>query len=150
MLFGHLAVSALEHRYTQAEFAPIMVAAIFPDAVDKMVHYVLGGLESGRTLGHSLTGALTTTVVVALIWGKFSAESWVLGYLSHLICDMGHVVPWLYPFVTYEFPESEEFLSNLWYSLTNAPQMALEITLTIWAVIALWPAIMRLKSQLFH
>lgn len=141
MLFGHLAVSALEHRYLKAEFAPVMVAAVFPDAVDKVLHYVIGYMGSTRLWGHTLVAALLTTLVVLAIWGRRSAASWALGYLSHLVCDCAHIVPWFYPFVTYEFPPSAGFLRTLLASLTNVPQMTLEVILSIWAVISLWPAI---------
>lgn len=141
MLFGHLAVSALEHRYLKAEFAPVMVAAVFPDAVDKVAHYVMGQGEGGRMFGHTLIAALVTTLVVLAIWGRHSAASWALGYLSHLVCDAGYIVPWLYPFVSYALPPSEGFLVTLWASLTNVPRMLLEVGLSIWAVVALWPRI---------
>lgn len=145
MLFGHLAVSALEHRYAKAEFVPIMAAAVFPDAVDKVAHYVLGRADSGRLWGHTLFSALLSTAIVFLIWGKRSGWSWALGYLSHLVCDIGSVVPWFYPFAAYEFPPSETFETTLWMSLTNYPRLALELLLSAWAVIALRP---RLQTEL--
>jgi hypothetical protein len=141
MLFGHLAVSALEHRYLKAELAPVMVAAVFPDAIDKVAHYIVGLGDGGRLLGHTLIAALVTTLFVWAIWGRYSAASWGLGYLSHLVCDAGHIVPWFYPFVSYAFPPSEGFLVTLWASLTNVPRMLLEVGLSIWAVVALWPRI---------
>ncbi|MBN1246816.1 MAG: metal-dependent hydrolase [Anaerolineae bacterium] len=150
MLFGHLAVSALEHRYLKAEFAPVMVAAVFPDAVDKVLHYVAGQTEAGRSWGHTLFAVLVTTVLVRGIWGQQNARSWALGYLSHLLCDIGGVVPWLYPLAAYEFPVSEGFAMTLWQSLTNIPKMILELALSIWALVGLWPRVVDLKDRGYH
>lgn len=147
MLFGHLAVSALEHRYLKADLVPVLVAAILPDAVDKVLHYALGQTDSGRLWGHTLLAALVSTAVVLGVWGRQSAASWALGYLSHLVCDVGSVVPWLYPLVTYEFPVSEGFVLTLWESLTRFPRLLLEIALSGWALIALWPQMVQWRER---
>ncbi|MCD6285792.1 MAG: metal-dependent hydrolase [Anaerolineae bacterium] len=136
MLFGHLAVSALEHRYVRAAFVPVMAAAVFPDILDKTAHYALGLTDSGRMWAHTLLAALITSGVVLVLWGKRAATSWALGYLSHLVCDINNVVPWLYPLVTYEFPMSEGFRATLWASLTDTPRMLLETSLSVWALVA--------------
>ena len=135
MLFGHLAVSALEHRYVKGAFVPVMAAAVVPDIVDKTLHYVLGLTDNGRMWGHTLLAALITSGVVLILWGKRSATSWALGYLSHLLCDINNVVPWLYPLLTYEVPISEGLMATLWASLTNTPSMLLETGLAVWALI---------------
>lgn len=135
MLFGHIAVSALEHRYVKAELVPVMAAAVFPDLLDKTTHYALGLTDSGRLWGHTLIAALLTTGIVFLIWGRQTATSWALGYLSHLLCDINNVVPWLYPLISYDFPVSEGFEATLWASLTDIPRMGLETALSIWALV---------------
>lgn len=139
MLFGHLAVSALEHRYANVEFVPVMAAAVLPDVVDKISHYVLGQTATGRLWGHTLVGVVVSSMVVWLAWGRRSALSWAVGYLSHLVCDIGGVVPWLHPFVTYQFPPAYGFETTLGIALTNYPRMALETALLIWAFVALRP-----------
>ncbi|MGC9467341.1 MAG: metal-dependent hydrolase [Anaerolineae bacterium] len=136
MVFGHLAVSALEHKYAKLAVVPVMAVAVFPDAVDKIAHYVLGKTESGRLWGHTLTVALLTSALCLVLFGKRNALSWLIGYLSHLICDIGSVVPWLYPFVVYEFPPPESFETTLWMSLAR-PRLLLELALSVWAVLAL-------------
>ncbi|MGC9348076.1 MAG: metal-dependent hydrolase [Anaerolineae bacterium] len=137
MIFGHLAVSALEHRYAKAEFIPVMAAAVLPDVVDKVSHYVLGQGEVGRLWGHTLIGVFASTLIVLLVWGKRWAASWALGYLSHLVCDIGGVVPLLHPFVAYEFPPSYDFRTTLGMGLSNYPRLALETALSTWAFAAL-------------
>lgn len=140
MLFGHAAVSALEHRYLKAEFVPVMAAAVVPDAVDKVAHYVFHQAPHGRWWGHTLLGLVITTAVVWLVSDRRAAGSWALGYVSHLVCDMGSVVPWFYPLVTYEFPPSYGFQATMSMTLANVPRMLLELGLSIWAAVALWPA----------
>jgi hypothetical protein len=86
--------------------------------------------------GHTLLAALITSGAVLILWGKRAATSWALGYLSHLVCDINNVVPWLYPLVTYEFPISEGLIATLWASLTDTPRMLLETGLAVWALVA--------------
>ncbi len=134
MIIGHLAVSALEHRYVKAALVPVMASAVFPDLVDKIAHYGFGQHASGRMWGHTLLGALITSAAVFILFGRHNAASWALGYLSHLVCDIGGVVPWLAPFVTYEFPPAMDFMTTLWVGLTK-PLLLAETTLCVWAII---------------
>jgi hypothetical protein len=137
MIIGHVAVSALAHRYLKADLIPVMAAAAVPDVVDKIAHYVLFQGEGSRWMGHTLVGAVVTAALVYLIWGKKPALSWTLGYLLHLLGEFGGVVPYLFPFVQYEFPPDLGFKDTLALSLTNLPRMVLEFGLSIWAVVAL-------------
>ncbi len=114
---------------------PVVAAAILPDAVDKVSHYVFGQNATGRMWGHTLIAAFLSSLVVLAFFGTHNASSWILGYLSHLICDMGGVVPLLAPFVTYQFPPAEDFLTTLWAALSR-PLIIAELLLSFWAVIA--------------
>jgi hypothetical protein len=138
MIFGHVALSALAYRYLKADFVPVMAAAVVPDAVDKVAHYVFDQGAGSRWMGHTLVVAVTTTALVRLIWGKKPAWSWALGYLLHLFGEFGGVVPYLYPFVQYEFPYDYGFAETLSLSLTNLPRMALELGLCLWAGMAMF------------
>ena len=40
MIIGHVAVSALAHRYLKADLIPVMAAAAIPDVVDVSVSAV--------------------------------------------------------------------------------------------------------------
>ena len=137
MLFGHLAVSALAHRYLKVEFAPVMAAAFAPDVVDKTLCQVLHVFDSGRMLGHTLLGLALTTVLVRVIWGREAALGWSVGYLAHLVADVGGDVPWLLPFVRYDLSPSAGLWEILLKKLNDPASMALEVALTIWAVAAL-------------
>ena len=70
MLFGHLAASVLQHRYMKADLAPVVVAGVFPDLVDKTLCQVLHLTPSGRMFGHTLAGLGLSALAVRLIWGR--------------------------------------------------------------------------------
>jgi hypothetical protein len=78
--------------------------------------------------------------------GVRNAAGWALGFLSHLICDVGGVVPWFAPFVRYQFPPATGFLTALWAGLTQ-PSMILELALVVWAILALRPRFHRLADE---
>lgn len=164
MLFGHVAISLLEHRYLKADLAPVVAAGIFPDLVDKTLCQVLHLTPCGRMLGHTLLGLAVSTAavylarrdvmysrrscVLELIEGRKgrpqrTAWSWALGYLSHLLGDMGWFIPWLYPFVDYDFPGSSASLAAIVrQALQNRTMVGLELGLWAWAIWALcWPKV---------
>jgi hypothetical protein len=141
MVIGHVAVSVLEHRYLKVELVPVLVAGIFPDLVDKALCQLLHVTPFGRMYAHTLAAMALSTLVVGLIWGRHVAWSWGLGYLSHLVCDLGGFLPWLYPFVHYDFPHRQHNLVEIlrpW--LLHPAGLALEVALLAWAAWAwLWP-----------
>jgi hypothetical protein len=143
MLFGHLAIVALQHRYLKTELVPTAIAGLFPDLVDKTLCQVLHLTPSGRMLGHTLLGLALSTVAAGLSGGKKRAWSWALGYAGHLLGDLGGPVPWLYPFVPYDFPYAP---SGLWeilrQGLSDRKEVAIELALVAWAILALgWSVI---------
>ena len=138
MIFGHLAVSALEHRYAKVPFVPVMAAAVIPDIVDKIAHYGFGQYASGRMWGHTLVGVVVSSLIALALFGKRNAIGWMVGYISHLVCDIGGVMPWFAPLVQYEFPPAMDFFTTLWTGLTK-PTLIVEFGLAIWAIMALKP-----------
>ncbi len=143
MLFGHLAVSVLQHRYLKADLVPVVVAGIFPDVVDKTTCYVLDLAPSGRMMGHTLLGLALTTSLVGLIWGRQTAWSWAIGYLGHLVGDAGSFIPWFYPFKDYDFPPPPP---GLWYIVrrvfSSPAEVGFELALSTWAACTVdWEAL---------
>jgi hypothetical protein len=137
MLFGHLAVSILQHRYLKADLAPVVAGGIFPDVVDKTLCQVLHLTPSGRMFGHTLVGLILSTAVVGSVGGRQVARSWALGYLGHLLGDVAGFVPWLYPFARYDFPPSPPGLIEiLRHALANPDSMRLDVALSVWAICA--------------
>ncbi|HOT91282.1 MAG TPA: metal-dependent hydrolase [Anaerolineae bacterium] len=137
MLIGHLGVSGLAHRYLKADLAPVVIAGIVPDVVDKVLCYGVHLMPSGRMWGHTLLGLVLSTAVVGLVWGRQTAWSWAVGYLGHLVADLGGQVPWLYPFVHYDFPPSLGFWEMLLHKLQHPAELVLELALLGWAALAL-------------
>lgn len=136
MLLGHLGVSLLAHRYLQADLAPVVVAGVFPDVVDKGLCQGLRVLPSGRMWGHTLLGLTVSTVLAGRLWGRRAASSWAVGYLGHLVADLEGQVPWLYPFAPYDFAPSPSFWGILRQQLTRPGAIVLEVLLLGWAAVA--------------
>lgn len=144
MVFGHLAVSVLQHRYLKLNLGTVMAAGIFPDLVDKTLCQVLHWTPSGRMFGHTGVGLGFSAAVVGALWGRRAAWTWMLGYLGHLIGDAGGFVPWLYPFAHYDFTQHHGpgLLEILRRALTDPAEMGLELALAAWAAGAVcWPRV---------
>ena len=136
MLAGHLGVSVLTYRYLKADLVPVVVAGVIPDVVDKTLCQGLRLFPSGRMWGHTLLGLAVSTVLVWLFWGRQSAWSWAVGYFGHLVGDIGGQVPWLYPFVQYDFEPSPGFWEILRRRLEQPAGIGLELALLGWAAMA--------------
>lgn len=138
MILGHLAVSALLHRYLKFDLTPTVAGGLFPDAVDKTLCQVLHLTPSGRMLGHTLASLALSTAVVRGLWGRRAGRGWAAGYLGHLVADLPGSVPWLYPFASYEFPERPPGLWEIVRRvLSNPLRIGLEVALSVWAIGAL-------------
>ena len=137
MIFGHLAISALEHRYLDADLVPVMVAGLAPDLVDKTACQILQTTPSGRMWGHTLIGLALSTLLIDLLWGKRVARSWALGYMGHLLGDLNGPLPWFYPFISYDFKPSPSLWHVLRDFLRDPVSLGLEMALTVWAIAAL-------------
>ncbi len=123
----------------------MVVAGIFPDVVDKTLCQALHLTSSGRMFGHTLAGLALSTVVVRLVWGRRVAWSWMLGYLGHLLGDVGGFMPWLYPFVRYDFPRQPlGLLEILRRALADPARIGWDLALSAWAACAwCWPWVKR-------
>jgi hypothetical protein len=135
MLFGHLAISVLQHRYLRADLVPVIAGGILPDVVDKTLCQVLHLTPSGRMFGHTLVGLAASTLVVGLLGGRRAAWSWALGYGGHLLGDAGGFLPWLYPLVRYDFSQGSPGLLGILRHVVEDPgRLGLELALSAWAV----------------
>ncbi len=92
MLFGHIAVSLLQHRYLKADLAPVVAGGLFPDVLDKTMCQVLHVTPSGRMWGHTLLGLAISSLIVDIACGPRSARAWAIGYVGHLVADTGRQV----------------------------------------------------------
>jgi hypothetical protein len=89
ILPGHLAAGHLAATYTRSNRAAALLAAVFPDVVDKAARYVLRLSPSGRVPTHSIFVALITFALVRLLCRRPEVRrGWVAGYLAHLGSDV--------------------------------------------------------------
>lgn len=137
MLIGHIGIALLEHRLLDADLAPVMAGALFPDALDKTLCQVLALTPSGRMWGHTALSVGTTTLLVGLLAGNRAARSWLLGYLGHLLADLEGAIPWWYPFRTYQFEPSPGFAEIFQRFAEDRSEMLFEISLLGLGLLAL-------------
>jgi hypothetical protein len=138
VILGHVAISALLHRYLDVDLGPTMASGIFPDVTDKLLCNVLRITPSGRMYGHTWLSVALTTLVVRQVWGMRAARAWTAGYVGHLAADTGGFVPWLFPFRRYEFNTEEPGLLDLLVrSMRNPARVIVESALLVWAAYAL-------------
>lgn len=136
MLLGHLAVPIIIKKHLpQTKLTPLLVASIFPDVVDKTLKE-LKLRRNGRTFSHALVGLGFSTILIWLLWGKAAARSWALGYLLHLLGDLGGTVPWLYPFRDYAFVLSQFGYKQKLRRIITHPNPT-ESILLLWAAVLL-------------
>jgi hypothetical protein len=133
MVFGHIAISALLHRYLKVDLRPVVLGGIFPDAVDKTLCQGLHLTPTGRMYTHTLASLCLTTAGLWAWQGKNTALSWATGYLGHLLADSTGFVPWFYPFRPYKFYRGRNSLFNSLRFFFLKPKW-LEWVFLIWAV----------------
>lgn len=89
ILPGHLAAGYLAATHTHSNQRAALLAAIFPDLVDKMARYVLRASPSGRVPAHSLFVAAATLLAVRLTVRRPDVRrGWLAGYAAHLASDV--------------------------------------------------------------
>ncbi len=138
LLPGHLAAPYLLSRVVQwIDLRFALVAAVFPDLLDKPLAWIFQITPHGRWLGHSLTGLAATTLIVWLIFkGRRlrAAGSWLAGYGLHLALDAGNFTPWLFPWVSYDFPKTTGFRWQ-YFPVTTTLEIVLTLVAVGWFVV---------------
>jgi len=106
---------------------------LLPDLVDKPLWAL--GVGCGRYVAHTLLFVFLVSLAFALkkrAYGVFA----LFGGMLHLLSDIGWFIPWLYPFVRYDFPQLE-FTDTISWSmvvgeLLEALVIVLAISLVLW------------------
>lgn len=101
ILPGHLASTMIASRLPSLHRPTALAASLFPDLLDKTLHWVCHATPSDRLWGHTLWSVLGTTATVWAL-GKglqkpHLGRSWLWGYAVHLAGDITAPVPLLYP-----------------------------------------------------
>jgi len=83
----------------------LLLGSLGPDIIDKTISLPITG--NGRYIGHSLLfDIVVSLVVLAVFWkNKRILIGFIVGWQMHMILDIGGFMPWLFPFVSYEFQE---------------------------------------------
>lgn len=103
---GHLGITLgaahISNRAPRLELNLWVVAfaALLPDLVDKPLYLL--GIGEGRYVGHTLLFVCVVAAAVSLK-NKMYGLSLLFGAVLHLLFDWGGFVPWLYPFISYDF-----------------------------------------------
>jgi membrane-bound metal-dependent hydrolase YbcI (DUF457 family) len=111
MVLGHVAGSALAARTLHLDARMVILAGVFPDLVDKSAKHLFHVVPFGRIPAHTLLGLALTTLAVYLL-SQFAGKglalplAWLVGYASHLLLDFAGLVPILWPFRGYQWPET--------------------------------------------
>jgi hypothetical protein len=105
---GHIAITLAQHRLLtlsgqdEIPLAPMLLAGVFPDIVDKSIGYIFCLMPNGRHFTHNIFSLLGLSLVVTLLWGTRAGAAWFLSHLGHLLAD-GDRVPWFFPAKKYHF-----------------------------------------------
>jgi len=119
-------VNRLLHR--DRSVAPAAVGALFPDAVDKTLAWVLRVTPSSHYIAHTPIAAGALSLLTAKLFGPKAARSVASAYVTHLVCDDAHHgrVPWLLPFSQYRrLPRQRNWRLHAAGLLLELPALAL-------------------------
>ncbi len=85
----------------------LLLGSMGPDIIDKAISLPITG--NGRYIGHSLLfNVVISMIVLAIFWkNKRIWIGFIFGWQMHILLDLGGFIPWLFPFVNYEFPVRE-------------------------------------------
>jgi len=100
----------------KAELAVTGFCFLLPDLLDKPLWML--GISCGRFVGHTLLFVFLVAFVFSLrkrTYGLFA----LVGGMLHLLSDVGWFIPWLYPFVKYDFPQLEFWDAFRWYEVAG-------------------------------
>jgi hypothetical protein len=110
MIVGHVASSILAAYALKLDSRLVVAAGLVPDVVDKTARYVLHVVPSGRLPSHTLLGLTLTTLAVYGLGrirgqGPAPTRAWFIGYGTHLVLDFAGILPLLWPFAEYQWPD---------------------------------------------
>lgn len=106
---------------------------LLPDLVDKPLWLL--GIGYGRYIAHTLLFLVLVTVAFSLVKRAYSLFA-LLGGAVHLFVDLSFV-PWLYPFVDYDFPRKKFSEVFTIYSVSKELICAALVALAVLSVLLL-------------
>ena len=134
---GHLGIPLPVAHLLKLNLAVTGLCALLPDLVDKPL-YLMSVTSCSRYAAHTLLFVLLVAVAFSLK-GRLLGLSALFGGMLHLILDSGYFVPWFYPFVRYDFPESDVGVSEYLRRL---------LTFHLWSSELIWVTLVCLAALL--
>lgn len=147
---GHLGISLAAGWPLKLNLPVVAVTSLLPDLVDKPL-WVLG-MGSGRYVGHTLLFVFLVAIVLS-IRKRIYGLSALFGGMSHLFLDsqldQQSLVPWFYPFVSYDFPHRKFSWSGLYARLSAGAgeELMWVVAACVAACLILW-LISRLRKRM--
>ena len=126
---GHLGIPLPVAHLLKLNLAVTGLCALLPDLVDKPL-YLMGATSCSRYAAHTVLFVLLVAVAFSLK-SRLLGLSALFGGVLHLVLDSGYFVPWFYPFVRYDFPESDIGVSEYLHRL---------LTFRFWSSELIWVA----------
>ncbi|MHB1296743.1 MAG: metal-dependent hydrolase [Anaerolineae bacterium] len=102
MIFlGHVASAYIVSRAMKLDRPTTLAASVYPDALDKSLHWLLKVTPTDRLWGHTLWSLLGTSALVGLVGALLGrprmGRSWMVGYATHMTGDLRGSLPLFYP-----------------------------------------------------
>ncbi len=85
-----------------------VLGVLLPDLIDKPVFFLLD-YGPGRYFAHNLSFAVLAASLLAMRFGALAGLSLGMGVTAHLVEDSHAFVPWLFPLVSYTFPDTSDY-----------------------------------------
>lgn len=110
--FAHIASAVAFNRnvLNDESFEAAMLGALFPDAVDKTLAWVLHVTSSSHHIAHTPLAAITLSFVAGKVVSEEFGRSFGAAYFMHLLGDELHHgrVPWFLPISDYKRRASDK------------------------------------------
>jgi len=104
IFFGHLGMTLFLAALLSLNFLFVLIGVLAPDIVDKFFYMIVQVFPCGRFIGHTIWfGPALALATYAVTRKKSAAGSVLFGAYVHMLGDIGYLLPFFMPFVTYEF-----------------------------------------------
>jgi hypothetical protein len=131
----HIGVSAVLALVFRLNLAVAIFCGILPDIVDKPLAAM--GIGGGRYIGHTLLFAVVVSAAF-FFWKKKYGLAAVIGLVSHLLLDLNTLVPWFYPFKSYNFSNAKLNLIDWLKSYLTFSESGRELIIVAVAVLVIF------------
>jgi hypothetical protein len=129
----HVGVSATLALVFRLNPVVAVFCGILPDLVDKPL--AAFGIGGGRYIGHTLL-FVAVIVTAFFLWRRKYGLAALTGLTSHLLLDLNTLVPWFYPFKSYNFSNTKFDLVGWLKSYLTFSESGWELIIVVVAALA--------------